>query len=149
MEQSELSKVVATLKIAYPGHFKEFKSVDVIAFVNLLSIELEGYPYEVVNKAVYNIVGKSKFMPSISDIKDECKNCVDKYELDLLRKMYDDGYFHKGFEQLDNEHASRNYEKANMWVGKGIIPEWLLKDMMEYGYKPILKHQEQPLLIGE
>lgn len=149
MEQSELSKIVATLKIAYPGHFKDLKQMDIVAMVNLFDMQLEGYPYEVVNKAIYNIIGKSKFMPSLSEIKEECESCISKYELELLKKMYDDGYFHKGIVQLDNEQASRNYEKANMWVGKGIVPEWLLKDMMEYGYKPILKHQEQPLLLGE
>lgn len=149
MEQSELSKIVATLKIAYPGHFRDLTAVDIVGMVNLLGNQLEGYSYDVVNKAVNNIIGKSKFMPSISDIKDECVLCIDRYEMDLLKRMYDDGYFHKGYKELDNEQASRNYEKANMWVSKGIIPEWLLKDMMEYGYKPMLKHQEQILLLGE
>ena len=30
---------------------------------------------------------------------------------------------------------TRNYEKATMWLSKGIIPQWLLEDMMSYGYK--------------
>ncbi len=148
MEQSELSKLIATLKIAYPSHFKDYKQMDIVALVNLYANQFDGYPYEVVNKAIYNLIGKSKYMPSISDIKEECQVCVSNYEIDLLKKMYDNGYFHQGVNLLDNDHASRNYEKANMWVSKGIIPEWLLKDMMEYGYKPMLKAGNQ-LLLGE
>lgn len=149
MEQSELSRIVATLKIAYPNYFKELKQMDIVAMVNLYNIQLDGYTFEVVNKAVTNIIGKSKFMPSIADIKEECEACISRYELDLLKKMYDDGYFHQGVEELDNEHASKNYEKANIWVSKGIIPGWLLNDMMSYGYKVQLKHNNQPLLLGE
>ena len=157
MDQSELSKIIATLKIAYPGHFKNLKSTDIVAMVNLYGNQLKGYSYGVVNKAINNIISSSKFMPSISDIRDECYLCIERYEMDLLKKMYDDGYFHNGVEKLDNDHASRNYEKANMWLCKGIIPEWLVKDMMKYGYKPMIKYgerptlkqQEQPLLLGE
>lgn len=146
MEQSELSKIVATLKIAFPSYFKELTSLDIVGMVNLYANQLEGYTFDVVNKAVDNLIGKLKYMPSISEIKDECALCIREYESALLKKMFDDGYFHKGFKELDDIHALRNYEKANMWVSRGIIPEWLLKDMMQYGYKPMLNKPQQKLL---
>lgn len=46
--------------------------------------------------------------------------------------MYDDGYFKKGFQELTDEHANRNYNKAIRWIEKGILPQFLLEDINEY-----------------
>ena len=52
--------------------------------------------------------------------------------LDLVKFMYDDGYFHRGVERLSDEQASRNLDKTMMWLEKGIIPSFLKEDMQEY-----------------
>ena len=50
-----------------------------------------------------------------------------------------EAYFKNGiFGELSKEQQSRNYEKSIMWLNKGIVPKWLLKDMMKYGYKPVI-----------
>ena len=46
--------------------------------------------------------------------------------------MYDDGYFKKGYQELTDEHANKNYDKAIRWIEKGIIPQFLLDDINEY-----------------
>jgi hypothetical protein len=46
--------------------------------------------------------------------------------------MYDDGYFKKGIQELTDEQANRNYDKAIRWIEKGIIPNWLLEDIKKY-----------------
>lgn len=148
MEQSQLGKVVATLKVAYPYAFKEMKSIDVLALTQLYDKKLKEYPYNIVMMAVDKIIEKSPTMPSISDIIKECSQCRKTIEYDILKKMYDDGYFNKGVEELTPEHALRNYEKATMWMSKGIIPQFLLEDMMKYGYKKELQ-SIPPLLLEE
>lgn len=147
MEQSQLGKIVATLKIAYPYAFKDMKSIDVLALTQLYDRKLKEYPYDIVLMAVDNIIDRSSIMPSVSDIKKECGKCRKTIEYDILKKMYDAGYFNEGVEKLSPEHALRNYEKATMWLSKGIIPQFLLEDMMNYGYRKEL--QNIPLLLLE
>ena len=43
-----------------------------------------------------------------------------------------DGYFKKWYQELTDEHTSRNYDKAIRWIEKVIIPQFLLDDMNKY-----------------
>ena len=79
MEQSELSSLIAKLKIAYPGYFKGFSQMEIIAMVNLYDEQLKEYPYQVVAKVIDNIISNSKFMPAVSEIKKACDNFISKY----------------------------------------------------------------------
>ena len=75
-------------------------------------------------------------MPTIAEILDRCDGQAKTYTFDILKIMQEDGYFKRGaVGELDDSQAIRNYEKATMWLGKGIIPDWLLNDMQKYGYK--------------
>ena len=91
-------------------------------------------------------------MPSIAEILDKCDSSAKTYSYDILEKMKNDGYFKRGaYGELDDTHATRNYEKATMWLSKGIIPQWLLENMMSYGYKKMLNERllnKEQTLIG-
>lgn len=135
MEKSKLiSSVIAKLKIAYPYYFKDLKTEELAGMISMYQEFLSGYNELTINGAVKSIISKNKYMPSINELIDECENCKTSHGNLILNKMNNDGYFNRGFSRLDDIHANRNYEKALMWVEKGIIPPWLLDDMKKYGY---------------
>lgn len=142
MEQSKLiSGVMAKLRIAYPYYFKDLNENSndnemLLGLIKMYQEQIVGYTPEIVLKAIDEIIRSSKFMPSIAEILDKCDSLAKTYSYDILEKMKKDGYFKRGaYGELDDTHATRNYEKATMWLSKGIIPQWLLEDMIAYGYK--------------
>lgn len=137
MEQSKLiSGVIAKLRIAYPYYFKELDENMLMGLIKMYQEQITGYTPEIVLKAIDEIIRISKFMPTIAEILDRCDGQAKTYTFDILKIMQEDGYFKRGaVGELDDSQAIRNYEKATMWLGKGIIPDWLLNDMQKYGYK--------------
>ena len=122
MEQSKLiSGVIAKLRIAYPYYFKDLDEDMLMGLIKMYQDE---------------IIRTSKFMPTIAEILEKCNGQAKTYTFDILKIMQEDGYFKRGaLGELDDNQAIKNYEKATMWLSKGIIPNWLLKDMQKYGYK--------------
>ena len=111
MEQSKLiSSVIAKLRIAYPYYFKDLDEEMILGMVKMYQDQLAGYDYEIVINAIDNIIKTSKYMPTIAEILENC-------------------------EKLDKSQQSRNYEKAITFCETRIIPDWLLKDMIQYGFK--------------
>lgn len=152
MEQSKLiSGVMAKLRIAYPYYFKDLDEELILGMVKVYQEQLVGYTSEIVLKAIDEIIRTSKFMPSIAEILEKCDSQVKTYSYDILKIMSEDGYFKRSaYGELDDIHATRNYEKATMWLSEGIIPEWLLEDMKKYGYKTnkLLPDKETKKEIG-
>lgn len=136
MEQSKLvSSIIAKLKIAYQYYFKDLTDEEFVGLVNMYQEQIVGYRPEVILKSVNDIISKSKFMPSVAEILENCSNKEDEYKNEILKKMYDDGYFKRSVVgELDDNHAIRNYEKSLSFMKNGIIPNWLLEDMKKYGY---------------
>ena len=135
MEQSKLvSSVIAKLKIAYPYYFKELKTDDLAGMIGMYQEFLSGYNELTLNSAIRTIIAKSRYMPTLNEIIEECECSKIYRQNEILKRMKDDGYFKKGVYELDDIHASKNYEKMLMWIEKGIIPNWLLEDMKKYGY---------------
>jgi len=151
MEQSRLiSSAIAKLKIAYPYYFKELKTEELAGLISMYQEYLSGYNDLTINSAIKSIISKSKYMPSINELIDECEHSKTYRGNEILSRMNADGYFKYGAVcELDDVHATRNYEKALMWVEKGIIPTWLLEDMKKYGYvedKPLLSPPNSNLI---
>lgn len=97
---------------------------------------LQSMDEEVYVKAIENLINlRENILPTPARVVEECEKIYESYKYDILKKMYDDGYFHKGVERLTDEHASRNYDKAMTFVSRGIIPGFLLEDMIAYGLK--------------
>jgi hypothetical protein len=87
-------------------------------------------------RAIKNISVKSKFLPSVAELVEECKKIDEEFKYVILQKMFNDGYFKRCVvgEQSPEEEMI-DYNKALFIVGRSIIPEWLEKDMISYGYK--------------
>ena len=72
MEQSNFSKIVNVLRIAYPYYFKDMEKESTIMFNQLYYSKLKRYDYVVVSSAINKIIEKSEFMPTIAEILTEC-----------------------------------------------------------------------------
>lgn len=143
MKQDELVKGLKILGVAYS---KEFTQDECFTYYEFL----QEYSYETFKAAIKNIIKKSKFLPKISDIIEECENCKEQVKHDVIEFMLKVGYFKKSdYGELNEAQAIRNYEKAISFVEKGIVPKWLQEDM-NYYYKLMkqekLEYQEQKLL---
>lgn len=121
MEQSSFSKIMKVLQISYPYYFKNLDEETSLAFVQLYYSKLKKYRYEIVAKAIDNLITTNEFMPTIAEVIKECDKQFKNYYRDILEKMYKDNYF-----KNDNE-----YGKAIMWLleDKPIIPNWLMNDI--------------------
>lgn len=154
MDQSKLiSGLIAKLRLAYPYYFKDLDEDLILGLVSMFQEQLGGYHPQVLSKAISRIITRSKFMPSIAEILEECDSCIGGYQNSILVKMKEDGYFKRGsYGDLDDEQAFRNYDKACSFVSRGIIPEWLKEDMKEYGYQEevmrITNSNDGLLLLG-
>ena len=104
---------------------------------------------DVFNQAIKEISRENKFMPNANELFNKCSQLNKSNLLDLVKFMYDDGYFHRGVERLSDEQASRNLDKTMMWLEKGIIPSFLKEDMQEYmkKYKQLQIQDQERLKI--
>ena len=134
MKQEELVKGLKVLGIAYSKTFTQEECATYYEF-------LHEYSYETFKTAVKNIIKKSKFLPKISELVEECENCKSQLKIDVIEFMKNNGYF----------KAPIEYDKTIDWYAKGIIPDWLKEDMNHY-YKMMqqekLSYTEQ-LRIGQ
>ena len=114
--------------IEYPiklEYYKTKPSIDVIKNENDIKygIEVVKTSYDHENISTENI--------EIAEFtKDE--QIVNRI-LDTLTEIKEDGYFKRGtYGELSEEQEFRNYDKALMWLDKGIIPGFLKEDIKEY-----------------
>ncbi len=125
MEKSKLvSSVIAKLKIAYPYYFKDLTDEEFVGLVSMYQEQLVGYRPEIIMRSVNNIISKSKFMPTVAEILENCKFCESNFKNEIIEKMIADGYF----------KDPREIDKTYKFMQEGISPEWLLEDMKKYGY---------------
>ena len=57
---------------------------------------LQEYTYDTFKTAVKNIIKKSKFLPKISELVEECDNCKEQIKHEVIEFMWNSGYFKKG-----------------------------------------------------
>ena len=91
-----------------------------------------------LNNAIKEIVLESKYSPTISQLKDKCKEINKKYIISIIDKMKESGYFKKGVEELTDSHANNSYFKTLMWLEEGNLPEFVENDI-----KAFLKQNKQ------
>lgn len=130
MEQSNFSKIVNVLRIAYPYYFKDMEKESTIMFNQLYYSKLKKYDYVVVSSAINKIIEKSEFMPTIAEILTECDKETRRLYKIKIDKMYKNGFF-----KTDQE-----YGKALQWLfeDKPIIPNWLLEEINGYEEKLLI-----------
>lgn len=133
MTQEELVKGLTYLGMAYG---KEYSKVECEQHYDFL----REYNYETFVKAIKNIIKKSKFLPKITELLEECDICKEQARFEVLEFMRSKGYF----------KDTSEYDKASLFMERGLVPEWLQRDINEY-YKmmkqEVLEHKET-LMIG-
>ncbi len=132
MKMEEFIKAVSYLGMAYGKEYSQAETMQMYQF-------LKDYNYQTMIDAVNNIIRKSKFLPKIAELIEECESCKTKSRFEVIEYMMKSGYFKLGIirsngEQimLDDEHAMRNYEKAIKFLERGIVPDWFQKDINYY-----------------
>ncbi len=89
-------------------------------------------PYNIFIEAIKKISRVSKYMPNANKLLDSCKELnVEKVSY-ILKAMYENRYFHKGYKELNDRQANLNYDKCLKWIENGIIPSFLEDDIQTY-----------------
>ena len=104
--------------------------------------------YLTLNNAIKEIVIELKYFPTISQLKDKCKEINKKNILSIIEKMKESGYFKKGIIELTDSHALRSYEKTLMWLDEGNLPEFVENDIKEFLKQNKLIEQKDKKLLG-
>lgn len=134
MTEQELVKGLTYLGTAYGKEYSKMECEQHYDF-------LRDYSYETFVAAIKSIIKKSKFLPKITELLEECDNFKEKTKFEILEFMNSKGYF----------KTSNEYDKAIHFMERGIIPEWLKQDINEY-YKmmkqEVLDHKETLLISG-
>ena len=134
MKQEELVKGLTYLGTAYG---KEYSTIECEQHYDFL----KDYTYETFVAAIKNIIRTSKFLPKITELIDECDKFKEQVKFDVLEFMQSKGYF----------KDTSEYQKASLFMERGIVPEWLQKDINEY-YKMMkqetLEHKETSMIGG-
>ena len=133
MTQEQFKDSMAYLGIAYG---KEFTAQELTIYYDFL----KEFSDETLVKAIKSIIKTSKFLPKITELLEICEKYKEQARFDVLEFMKEKGYFKTPIE----------YEKATLFMERGIVPKWLQEDINEY-YKMMrqdkLDHKET-LLIG-
>lgn len=121
MEQLDFNKIAKALTIAYPYYFKDMSKEDALMFNQLYFNKLKKYDYQVVAKAIDDIITSNNYMPTLAEVISACDKEYRIYNRLRLEKLYKQGYF-----KTDEE-----FGKAMLWLfeEKPLIPNWLENDM--------------------
>ena len=132
MKMEELVKGLNFLGLAYGKEYSQMEAQQIYEFV-------KEYDYDTFIRATKEIIRTSKFVPKIADLIEVCDKQKETKKVEVIEYMMKSGYFHKGLirqngEQimLDDIQAFRNYEKATRFLERGIVPDWLQRDINYY-----------------
>ena len=70
MDKRETLKIMAVMRAAYPGYYRDITPADAEAAVNLWQTMLADRPYELVAKAVKLLIATCKFPPTIAEVNE-------------------------------------------------------------------------------
>lgn len=82
MTKEETLKIMSVLKTAYPRYYVNQTKDELVNAVNLWSMMLEEYEYEVVSGAVKAIIATAKFPPTIAEVIERIGKITSPEELD-------------------------------------------------------------------
>lgn len=143
MTEAEFTNNMTILGIAFG---KDFTESELGIYYKFLKV----YTTQVFGEAIQKIILSTSYVPKVKDMMKYCEMEEISYELSILQKMLNEGYFKKGaYGELSDEQAERNYEKALNWISTRIIPQWFKEDMILYGYKEAIGYKPNMLLLNE
>lgn len=74
MTREESTKILGTLKSAFPSRYKGITKEQALDMIDLYTAKFNGFSFSDVNKAVNACIDESDFHPTIKDIKSKLKN---------------------------------------------------------------------------
>lgn len=85
MDKAETAKIMAIIRAAYPGYYRDTSDSDAKTAVNLWQTMLGRHPYELVEAAVYSCIATSKWPPTVAEVNAEiialtCQNKMTELE---------------------------------------------------------------------
>ena len=97
MEKEQFVKCMTYLGIDYNKEYSKFEVEQHYEF-------LKEYSYEELKKAIKRIIKKSKFLPKINELIEECEIVKEEVKFNILEIMKNDGYFKniKEYEKATN-----------------------------------------------
>lgn len=109
MNKIETAKILACLKVAYPGAYNDVSIEDTVSLWSSMFTE---ETYEDVKKAVYGLIEKRKssFPPSIGEIKAEMGKDNPKTDWALNRRPYPQSFIDDVHKFLAEEEAAGRYK---------------------------------------
>ncbi len=136
MNEQDFIKGMKFLGLAYG---KEFTQDECKVYYEFIKI----YTYNTFKNAIKSLIKKTKYLPKINEIIEECDKHKEQTKSKILEIMRADGYFKEPIE----------YEKACNWLESGSIPNWLKKDMELYynknsNNKILAKEESKELLLN-
>lgn len=69
MTKQDAIKILAILKVAYPASYRSLTREETNATAELWAVQFAAYDYDAVWRAVQAEIGRSKFPPTIAEIK--------------------------------------------------------------------------------
>ena len=127
MKQEEFVKGLTYLGLAYGKEFNQMETKQIYEF-------LKEYNYETFTKAINSIIRSSKFVPKIADLIEACEENKSSQRIEVVKYMKDIGYFkYSPYGEITDEHASRNFQKALMFLERNNVPD-RLQDDINYFY---------------
>lgn len=143
MKQEEFVKAIAYLGMAYNKEYSQAETMQMYEF-------LKEYNYQTFTKAIKNIIKTSKFVPKIADLIEESEKQKETKRIEVIEYMRKSGYFNtSSYGEIDEDHATLNYNKTIMWLEQGTVPSWLQEDINRY-YRKMdkvqLQHEQNNLL---
>lgn len=130
MKPIEFTMMIKKLSLCYGKDFDEDQ-------IKIWYEYFKDIKKEVLNSSLDKIIKNNKYMPSISEILEECKTHQKHNRYNIIEVMKRNGYF----------KISTEYDKANKWIEEENIPKWFLEDMKKY-YNNYLENKEQKLIGG-
>ena len=135
MNRKDITRFIMILKTAYPYSYKDMNEEEIENLIGLYQEMLSNYNSETLDVVAKEIIKTKKYLPSISEIIEMCEEKKVCKRNEIIELMIKDNYF----------KSPQEIEKVYMWIGEGIIPNWLKEDMKKY-YNKLIENKEQKLL---
>lgn len=114
MNKKEFSEIISLIQIAYN---KQYLKEEIEVMYDLL----KDFEYDTLKIAIKRLIATSRYVPNVSQIISEYKQIKRDEGYNKILKA----------RELGNIKTNEELDKAMKWLDKGIVPDWLDKDLHE------------------
>ena len=114
MNKKEFSEIISLIQIAYN---KQYSKEEIEVMYDLL----ENFEYNTLKIAIKRLITTSRYVPNVSQIISEYKQIKRDEGYNKIMKA----------RELGNIKTNEELDKAMKWLDKGIVHDWLDKDLQE------------------